>query len=178
MVNDGPSYERVEIQDLVGNLDNKTEEFVINFINKRFEDDYYFWDNGVRTVPKNWEDMNLEEALEAIEDHELVQALHNASTQAQQESTMNDIHRSLMKEITSEEENGFYITKDFKLCISANDVNLWINEGFTTSSYRNRKEREASCFESMSFRVELDEFDWSFDTKLYNQYVVEQIKEI
>jgi hypothetical protein len=177
MVNSGPSYSRTDIEDLVGNLDSKTEDFVIEFINKRYEDGYYTWKNGEQKPIEGWEDMNLEEAIKASRDDELIQALGNASNQAQQESTMNDIHRSLNKELTGE-ENGFYFTPDFELCITANDVNLWINEGFSVSNYRNKKVREASCFESMSFRVELDEFDWSFDRKLYNQYVIEQIKEI
>lgn len=171
-LHDDASYNNAEVGDLVGWLSGRPEDEYIEYLEKRRVDGYY-------DKIDDWDELSLSDAVEAInreyKHDDAINLLYNASIDATTEETINKIHKQVFKELESGDELGFYVGSDWKLCIYADRVNMWLAENIVNGGYEYHKDN--GMINHMNFVIENRDINFDFSSKIFNQRVSELIKE-
>lgn len=172
-IQDNASYHNAEVDDLVGWLQGEVEDQYIAYLEKRRTEGYY---NDI----ENWDELDLSDTVLAInreyKHDDAIDLLFNASIDATTEETMNKIIKGLSKELESGDELGFFVNKDWELCIYADRVNAWIAENIVAKGgFEHYKDN--GMINHMNFVIEESDINFDFSSKIFNRRVGELIKE-
>lgn len=154
-----------QIKDLIDNLNDKNENILIDLLNKNYKNDEY-------GEIENWDDLDLNQSIEY--DDKLVSILNQAADDTVQEETIKRVINIISKELESGDDNGFWIdTKTWKFQIESEKVNTWIKEEIEKSNSYDIQ----YIGDNMNFQIEVPELELEFSYKVYNEKVLELLKE-